>query len=56
MSPLADRRWARAKAGDGEVVLISGEPDLHKSRVIAALDELVRAAASSSVRSSVMIL
>ena len=27
------RRWARAKAGDGQVVLISGEPRLGKSRI-----------------------
>jgi class 3 adenylate cyclase/predicted ATPase len=33
------RRWARAKAGDGQVVLISGEPGLGKSRITAALAE-----------------
>jgi class 3 adenylate cyclase/predicted ATPase len=33
------RRWARAKAGDGQVVLISGEPGIGKSRILAALAE-----------------
>ncbi|HME21712.1 MAG TPA: AAA family ATPase [Acetobacteraceae bacterium] len=37
------RRWARAKAGDGQVVLISGEPGLGKSRIIAALAERLQA-------------
>jgi predicted ATPase len=33
------RRWAGAKAGDGQVVLISGEPGIGKSRMLAALAE-----------------
>ena len=37
------RRWARAKAGDGQVVLISGEPGLGKSRIVAALAERLQA-------------
>src|SRR5205807_4410042 len=37
------RRWARAKTGDGQVVLVSGEPGIGKSRVVAALAERLRA-------------
>ena len=37
------RRWARAKAGDGQVVLVTGEPGLGKSRIAAALAERLRA-------------
>jgi class 3 adenylate cyclase/tetratricopeptide (TPR) repeat protein len=33
------RRWARAKGGDGQVVLVSGEPGIGKSRITAALVE-----------------
>jgi class 3 adenylate cyclase/predicted ATPase len=37
------RRWARAKAGDGQVVLLCGEPGIGKSRIVAALAEQLRA-------------
>ena len=35
-------RWARARAGKGQVALISGEPGIGKSRLLAALQERVR--------------
>ena len=37
------RRWARAKAGDGQVVLVCGEPGLGKSRLTAAFAERLHA-------------
>jgi len=44
------RRWARAKTGDGQVVLISGEPGLGKSRITAALEEHLSAEAHTGLR------
>ena len=35
------RRWSRAKSGEGQVVLLSGEPGIGKSRLTAALLERI---------------
>jgi DNA-binding winged helix-turn-helix (wHTH) protein/tetratricopeptide (TPR) repeat protein len=35
------RRWSRAKAVDGQTVLLSGEPGIGKSRIIATLQERI---------------
>ena len=35
------RRWSKAKAGEGQVVVLSGEPGIGKSRLTAALQERV---------------
>ena len=36
---LLFRRWARAKTGEGQVVLLSGEPGIGKSRITASVLE-----------------
>jgi class 3 adenylate cyclase/predicted ATPase len=44
------RRWSKAKTGEGQVVLLSGEPGIGKSRVTAALLERIASGSHTRLR------
>ena len=44
------RRWSKAKTGEGQVVLLSGEPGIGKSRLTAALLERISAEPHTRLR------
>jgi hypothetical protein len=49
LEPLL-RRWSKAKTGEGQVVLLSGEPGIGKSRLTAALLERLAAEPHTRLR------
>src|SRR4029079_19267494 len=44
------RRWSKAKGGEGQVVLLSGEPGIGKSRLTVALQEQLAAEPHTRLR------
>jgi class 3 adenylate cyclase/predicted ATPase len=47
---LLQRRWVRARSREGQVVLLSGEPGIGKSRLIVELEQRVAAGTPISLR------
>jgi len=47
---LLQRRWARAASGEGQVVLLSGEPGIGKSRLVQTLLERIAGEPHTRVR------